>query len=314
MSGNERLTVMRHVLRQDGQVTSRNVTLSIGCRAMISLVLCLAVDGPCFADGPTFEASTAERLRSGDLVHRVTSPWQAGETQIRVLLPAQWELASGSEKNALRLLLVLPVEAGAGTHWGDGLAEIRKLDLHNRFHLICVAPTFSHLPWYADHPTDATIQQETYLLKGVVPFVSQTYGVGKSADDRFLLGFSKSGWGAFSLLLRHPDVFGKAVAWDAPLMMPASGEYGSGPVFGNQENFRNYQVSELLKTAGKQLGSRPRLIHIGYGNFSKHHTEFETLLNGLDIPHVYQHGPQRKHAWGSGWIEDGIPLMLGATK
>ena len=37
---------------------------------------------------------------------------------------------------------------------------------------IFVAPTFSHLPWYADHPSDASIRQETYFLKVVVPFES----------------------------------------------------------------------------------------------------------------------------------------------
>ena len=59
---------------------------------------------------------------------------------------------------------------------------------------------------------------------------------------RLLLGFSKSGWGAFSLLLRHPDVFGRAAAWDAPLMMNKPGPYGSGDIFGTPENFARYQI------------------------------------------------------------------------
>ena len=40
-----------------------------------------------------------------------------------------------------------------------------------------VAPTFSHLPWYADHPTKPEIRQETYFLKVVVPFIDKTYPV-----------------------------------------------------------------------------------------------------------------------------------------
>ena len=39
------------------------------------------------------------------------------------------------------------------------------------------------------------------------------------------------------MLLRHPDVFGKAAAWDAPLMLDRPGRYGSGDVFGTPENF-----------------------------------------------------------------------------
>ena len=292
---------------------SERISSVTGRLVLVMVALSLAAVAPCLANElelqtSGFRASEAEEFPNGVRLHRVTSPWQAGETQIRVLKPDS-RPAAGADQKPLRLLLVLPVEAGTASHYGDGLAEIGKQNLHNRLQLVCVAPTFSHLPWYADPPTDPTIQQETYLLKGVIPFVSKTYNAGITADDRLLIGFSKSGWGAFSLLLRHPDVFGKAVAWDAPLMMSASGPYGSGPIFGTQENFAHYRVSELLKTAGKQLGPKIRLIHIGYGNFKKQHTEFESLLNELDIPHVYQHGPERPHAWGSGWFGDAVRLL-----
>lgn len=290
----------------------RNNSLT-GRLLLVIAVLSLADVAPCLADelelqGSGIRVSGTEEFPNGIRLHHVTSPWQAGETQIRVLTPDS-RPASRADQKPLRLLLILPVEAGTKSQYGDGLAEIGKQDLHNRLQLVCVAPTFSHLPWYADHPTDATIQQETYLLKGVIPFVSKSYQAGLTADDRLLIGFSKSGWGAFSLLLRHPDVFGKAVAWDAPLMMSASGPYGSGPIFGTQENFAHYRVSELLKTVGKQLGPKVRLIHIGYGGFKEQHTEFESLLNELDIPHVYQHGPKRNHAWGSGWFGGAVRLL-----
>ena len=81
---------------------------------------------------------------------------------------------------------------------------------------------------------------ETYFLKVVVPFVKQTYLAGGDKAHRLLVGFSKSGWGAFSLLLRYPDRFGKAAAWDAPLMIDV-------PLWKNLENFRKYQISRLAK-------------------------------------------------------------------
>ena len=49
---------------------------------------------------------------------------------------------------------------------------------------------------------------------------------------RLLLGFSKSGWGAFSLLLRYPERFGKAAAWDAPLMQERPDRFGMGEILG----------------------------------------------------------------------------------
>src|SRR5579872_4090190 len=123
------------------------------------------------------------------LVHRVESPYQDRPTKIRVLLPSKLE-----KGRRFRVLYVLPVEAGDGKHYGDGLLEVKKLGLHDRYGLICVQPTFARLPWYADHPTDKAIRQETYLLEVVVPLVEQKYPTLAKPEGRLLLGFSKSGW------------------------------------------------------------------------------------------------------------------------
>lgn len=250
--------------------------------------------GPAKADG------------QGILVHEVQSPWQAGTTHIRVLLPDSIDPAK-----RYPVAYVLPVEAGQGTRWGDGLREVQRAGLHNRYQVICVLPTFSHLPWYADHPTDATIRQESYLLKAVVPWVEEHYPARSSADGRWLVGFSKSGWGALSLLLRHEATFGKAAAWDAPLMMAAPGMYGSGPIFGTRPNFEGYQVSALLRGKHRSLGPTERLAVLGYGNFREQHQQAHDLLKELEIPHLYRDGPQRPHHWNSGWLPEAFAWLAG---
>ncbi|MCE9527798.1 MAG: esterase family protein [Planctomycetales bacterium] len=257
----------------------------------------------------TVTVSDAKPDLSGFLVHEVTSPYQAGKTSIRVLLPDARKPDSKSS-----VIYVLPVEAGTESRYGDGLAEIKKLDLHNKHGVIFVAPTFSHLPWYADHPDKPEIRQEAYLLKVVVPVVEKTYPAQPAADHRLLLGFSKSGWGAWSLLLRHPDVFGKAAAWDAPMMMDKPGKYGSGEIFGTQENFAKYRIETLLRTKGKDLGKDERLILTGYGGFREEHVRVQDLMTGLKIPHVYKDGPQRKHDWHSGWVGESVELLVQNEK
>ena len=153
-------------------------------------------------------------------------------------------------------------------------------------------------------------RQETYLLKVVVPFVDKTYPTVASAKGRLLLGFSKSGWGAWGLLLRHPDHFGRAAAWDAPLMMDWPSKYGSQEIFGSQENFAQYQLTRLLR--GKpDLGSdASRLILLGRGNFQAEHEQAHKLLDELKIPHTYRDGTQRKHDWHSGWVAEAVELLL----
>ena len=234
--------------------------------------------------------------------HELRSPRQSAPTRVRVLQP-------DNAVGPLRALYVLPVEAGAGERWGDGLEHIRQLDLHNRFKLLCVAPEFAELPWYADHPERADLAQESYLLEDVLPLVEQAYPVEPGAAGRLLLGFSKSGWGAWSLLLRRPDLFSRAAAWDAPLAKEAPDQFGMGPIFGTQQNFERYSILTLLAKRRAELAGPPRLILTGYGSFREHHERVRAVMEGLGVRWVYRDGPQRVHHWESGWVEEAVALL-----
>lgn len=251
--------------------------------------------------------SEAKKDDNGCFVHEVRSPYQAKSTQIRVLRPEREE----EKRKTYPVVYVLPVEAGTESRYGDGLKEVQKLDLHNKFGVIFVAPTFSHLPWYADHPTKPEVRQETYFVKVVVPFIDKTYPVKAEAEGRLLLGFSKSGWGAWSLLLRHPDLFHKAAAWDAPLLLDKPGKYGSGDIFGTPDNFDGYRVSKLLADKTEKFQKGKRLILLGYGNFRAEHEQAHALMDKLKVAHEYRDGPARKHDWHSGWVKDAVELLVG---
>jgi hypothetical protein len=249
--------------------------------------------------------SPAGRDATGALVFTVDSEYQSQATKIKVLLPDV--LKDGKRYSVLYVLPVEPLDQG---RWGDSLAEVKKYDLANKYGLICVLPTFAALPWYADHPTDAKLRQESYFLKVVVPFIDRTYPTLAAADGRLLVGFSKSGWGAFSLLLRHPEMFAKAAAWDAPLMEQHPNKYGMGPIFATQENFEKYQISKLLKQEAGRLSGPPRLIHLGYGNFRDQHQSAHQLMDELKIAQVYRDGPKREHSWNSGWLAEAVQMLV----
>jgi hypothetical protein len=271
----------------------------------IMVICCLLFAAVLAGDG--LSPGIAEGLpdASGVLVHRVRSAYQAGETEIRVLIPP--DLAADEK---CRVLFVLPVEPGMGQRWGDPMVELQKLQIPARYRLICVYPTFSDWPWYADHPSDGAIRQETYFIQVVLPMIQRTYPVQDGRAGRLLVGFSKSGWGAFALLLRHPDLFDRAAAWDAPLNKQAPDQFGMDKIFATQENFARYQLSRLLVERAADVRDGQRLIHLGFGNFREHHRAFEQLLLQHQITHFYHDGPHREHHWSSGWLPEAIELLV----
>lgn len=270
------------------------------------LLLALLISDMASADETRI--SPAHPDPGGWLVHEVVSEYQSAPTTIRVLLPEPL-----LPERPCRVVYALPVEAALESRYGDSLIEIRKQNLHQIHQVIVVAPSFAQLPWYADHPNDPGIRQETYFLNVVIPFIEKTYPVEKSPSGRLLLGFSKSGWGAWALLLRHPDRFAAALAWDAPLTMDWPSKYGSEPIFGSADNFALYRIIPLLRNYRDNFPSDRRLILTGFGGFRADHQEIHNLLDELHIPHTYRDGPERKHDWHSGWVAEGFPLLLETT-
>ena len=68
-------------------------------------------------------------------------------------------------------------------------------------------------------------------------------------------------------LLRHPDIFGRAVGWDVGIRVD------TGPIeesdraeriareWGTVENFDKYRISSLIRSRGKELGGEARLFY-----------------------------------------------------
>ena len=254
-------------------------------------------------------SSTPEKQPDGSLQSfQIRSPYQSGKTRLRVLLPDDFDL-----RRKYRVLYVLPVhEDGVekSTHrHGDGLVEIRRFGLHNQHQLICVAPSFTSKPWYADHDSNLQKRDESHLLKTVIPFIEERYPVRTDTTGRLLIGFSKSGWGAITLLLRNPKVFHRAAGWDPGIridtgpMKVAERAKRIANEWGSSKNFESHRLTALIKTRGSELGGELRLFYFNTeGSRAPGGVEIHRLLVENQIPHRYEMEPHREHAWHSGWL------------
>lgn len=262
---------------------------------------------PVIPAGAEYACDTPTTDASGVLRIRVSSVFQARPTTIRLLTPNHVADALAPD-----LVFVLPVEPEGQSLYGDGLEEIRRLGLHEKLGFIAVAPGFADVPWYADHPTDPKRRDESHVLRVVLPAV-ETLCPSRPSRRR-LLGFSKSGWGAFSLILRNPGQFAAAAAWDAPLMLEKPDSFETPRAFVTQASFDAYRFSRLVREKGEPFRGTKRLVLNGFGNFREHHVKAHRLLEELQIPSSWREGWFRPHAWNGGWLEETLTELLAAGR
>ena len=250
-------------------------------------------------------ATTLPASRPGVAVHTIESEHQREPTEIHVLLPDQLEAG-----RLYPVVYLLPVHAGhrpAATAIAQAYAE----GLHNSFGVICVTPSFDATPWYVDHPTDPRARQESHFIKSVLPFVEAHYPARRETRGRLLVGYSKSGWGAFTLLLRHPDVFGRAASFDAPMMMGRGGTFGPPEIMGPPDHFAKFRVLDLVEARAGMLRNEPaRLAIFGRGRFAEDELRFREHILALRIPHHWEHDTEREHRWTSGWLTPAVQSLL----
>jgi S-formylglutathione hydrolase FrmB len=241
--------------------------------------------------------------------YQVTSVYQGSQPQVvRVLEPT-----NPRPGRPRRLLYVLPVEAGVTNHdsqYGDGLEELRQLDVPNRFNMTLIAPSFGYEPWYGDNVTDRTMRLETFFIRDLVPW-SDSFLPAGTTPQRFVLGFSKSGNGALTLIFRHPNVFSAAAAWDSPAQLNNITAFsGLAFNFGTQTNYNDYFIPTLVRTAARPFTSNNRLWISGdQSDFPVDMEQLHSQLTKVGIPHTWVAGRARVHSWRSGWLDAAVTAL-----
>jgi hypothetical protein len=230
-----------------------------------------------------------------------------GLQTLRVLQPTH--PAAGVAHN---FLFVLPVEAGLGNSFGDGLATLQAADAEDEYNLTIVEPTFTYDPWYADSPTDPAVQYESFLTTELVPWVDKNLATS-GTEQNWLIGFSKSGYGAQDLLLKHPNLFALAATWDFPADMSSYDQYGDTASFnyGTEANFtQNYQLSQAFVAAhAAPFQTQNRIWLGGWSLYPGDVTDYSNLLTSEGIQYTMGPWVDVAHRWDSGWMPAAVAAL-----
>jgi hypothetical protein len=204
-------------------------------------------------------------------------------------------------------LIALPVEAGTGSGYGDGLETMRGLNAQNQYNLTVVEPDFGLEPWYADNPSNVQARQESFLTSEFMPWVKQNLA-STNSEQTWLIGFSKSGMGTDDLILKHPDLFQLAAMWDFPTVgFTSYDQFGASSMnsYGTNANFQaNYELTNAFLQAHKSpFLSAKRLWIGGFNAFQSEVANYDAVLAGLGMQHDTETPTNMLHRWDSGWVQ-----------
>ena len=242
-----------------------------------------------------------------------------GTTTLRVLAPTN--PAPGMPH---RFIYVLPAIIGVDLQdeAGDGLEELRRLNVHNEYNAHIIAPSFQVAPWYADHDSNPDRRYEGFMVHDLVPWVRANLSTtGK--EKHLLIGFSKSGFGAVTLLFRNPTVFDAAAAWDFPADQWDTDFGGMLDNYGTELNFQNnYRLTTDWIAARKEpfLGTARLWLSQDYASYHGIPTyrdevlAFDDHLLNSGIQFMLSGGATRLHTWTSGWLPEAVAELYDLQK
>jgi hypothetical protein len=230
---------------------------------------------------------------------------------VRVLVPTD-----PSPAYPHSFLYALPVESGlSGYLLGSGLNELESLNVENQYNATIIEPIFPDFSWYADNPNDATMDYETFVADILPQWVDSHFST--TGDEKnLLIGFSKSGYGDLDLLLKHPETFDAAAAFDLPADMPSYGGSGSssGDNYGTQANFQNnYELDQSFIDTYKAPFTTQDRIWISKGPlFGTDVADFNKLLNSEGVMHTLSTTETGDaHSWTGGWVANAVAGLYG---
>ncbi len=152
---------------------------------------------------------------------------------------------------------------------------------------------FPHMVWYNQAVRDQAIRQIDAL----------------QLDSFILVGFSKSGLGAWNIARSIPDRVDATILFDAPVTRTEVPPWGADPFYPTQESWLADLPIRGVSDFKAALPPRHRLILISGANFPDEMAALSHALIAAHVEQTFLPRPHLSHHWNSGWIEEALEVL-----
>jgi pimeloyl-ACP methyl ester carboxylesterase len=128
-----------------------------------------------------------------------------------------------------------------------------------------------------------------------------------------LVGFSKSGLGAWNLARAMPDRVVATVIFDAPVAQERRPKWRAEEFYADDTAWLEDLPCRHVPEFKAALPDPHKLILISGEKFHREMSRLSFLLADTDTAHTFLSRPGLKHHWQSGWIEEGLSIAFAPT-
>lgn len=132
-------------------------------------------------------------------------------------------------------------------------------------------------------------------------------------DSFILVGFSKSGLGAWNIAREIPERVSGTLIFDAPVASDDWRRWGDEFYQDDVTWQRDLPLRTVLEARGA-LQPNPRLVLISGEAFHEQMSTLAAALAAVGIRRTFISHPDMAHHWQAGWIEEGLAALLGPPK
>lgn len=132
-------------------------------------------------------------------------------------------------------------------------------------------------------------------------------------DSIILVGFSKSGLGAWNIARAIPDRIAGTIIFDAPVAGEDRRQWRTGPFYRDDTSWLKDLPIQTIREFQTVMPKAHKLVLISGESFHQEMCTLSQAIAGTGLEHVFLPHPHLKHHWNSGWIEEGLNELLGGS-